>query len=322
MKKVIASLLLAATLAAALPSFADDVDKLFEEGSAAAQAGNFELAYEKMKAAWSQRPSFDVAANLAFVEQRLGKKREAAEHLEYALSTFPATGDAATKERMQTDLNALRTELARVQVDAPEGCAIKVDGEERGRAPLPQVYLYVEPGKRTVEGTLPGEKGSATIDAQPGQTIAIKIVLKSENDGTVTHPPKKESPVPLWAGLVVGGIGIGGLGAGIGLAVAAGTSGSNADDATAALPSRDACQGSSPDAACQGITDDLDSRDLLSNASMGAFIAGGILIAGGAALIGVHFAVPGDSGAEPDETAWVLPWVGPDAVGATFGRSF
>ena len=319
MKRAFASLLVAATLAAATPSLADDVDKLFEEGAAASQAGNFELAFEKMTAAWRQRPSFDIAANLAFVEQRLGKKREAAEHLEYALSTFPATGDAATKERMQQDLAALRAELTRVQIDAPEGCAIKVDGEDRGRTPLPQVYLYVEPGKRTVQGSLPGEKGEEVIEAQPGQTIAIKIVLKKDDDGTVIVPPPRKSPVPLWAGLVVGGLGIGGLGAGVGLLVAAGSAGSNADDATGALPSRNACQGSSPDAACQGIQDDLDTRDLLSNASMGAFIAGGILVAGGATLLGLHFA---GGSSDEEETGWVLPWVGPEGAGVTFGRSF
>ncbi len=319
MKRAFASLLLAASLAAATPSLADDVDKLFEEGSAAAQAGNFDLAYEKMTAAWKQRPSFDVAANLAFVEQKLGKKREAAEHLEYALSTFPATGEPAAKERMLQDLNTLRAELTRVQVDAPEGCAIQVDGEERGRTPLPQVYLYVEPGQRTVVGTLPGEKGQEVIEAKPGQTIAIKIVLKKEDDGSVIVPPPKASPVPLWAGLVVGGLGIGGLGAGIGLAVAAGSAGSNADDAAAALPSRNACQGSSPDAACQGIQDDLDTRDLLSNVSLGTLIGGGVLVAGGAVLLGLHFA---GGSSDPEETGWVLPWVGPEGAGVTFGRSF
>jgi hypothetical protein len=316
-RSIASSLFLAASLLTA-PALADEVDTLFQEGSAAAQAGNFEVAYEKMSAAWARRPSFDIAANLAFVEQRLGKRREAAEHLEYALSTFPASADPATKTRMQQDLNALRGDLARVQVEAPEGCEIRVDGETRGHTPLPQLYLYVEPGTRQVEGTRAGEKGAATVEAKPGQTIAIKIVLQPAGGGE-TPKPGGESPVPLWAGLVAGGVGLAGLGAGIGLAVAAGTSGANADDATDALPSRSACQGATPDASCQSIEEDLETRDLLSNASMGAFIAGGVLIAGGAVLLGVHFA--GGSNA-PDERAWITPWFGPSGGGVGFGRSF
>jgi len=218
---------------------------------------------------------------------------------------------------MQQDLNALRGELARVQVEAPEGCEIRVDGESRGVTPLAQTYIYVEPGTRQLEGTRPGEKGAATVDVKPGQTLAIKIVLQPA--GGDTSKPAADAPVPLWAGLVVGGLGVAGLGVGIGLAVAAGTSGANADDATDALPSRNACQGATPHASCQGIQDNLETRDLLSNASMGAFVAGGVLLAGGAVLLGVHFA--GGSSA-PDERAWVTPWFGPSGAGVGVGRSF
>ena len=52
---------------------------------------------------------------------------------------------------------------------------------------------------------------------------------------------------------------------------------------------------------------------------MGAFVAGGVLLAGGAVLLGVHFA--GGSSA-PDERAWVTPWFGPSGAGVGVGRSF
>jgi hypothetical protein len=317
MRTFLATLLVAATVAASSPCFADEVDTLFQEGTAAAKAGDYPTAYDKIIAVWKQRPSFDVAANLAFVEQRLGKKRDAAEHLEYALATFPATGDQALKDRMQTDLAALRAELGRVQVDAPEGCTLSVDGEERGRTPLEASFIYVQPGKRVFEGTRPGERGMTEVEVKPGQTLAIKIVLEPEKTGTT--PKAEPSPVPLWPGLVVGGLGIGGLGAGIGLAVAAGSARSNAETAKEGLGSPNACRSSTPDSACAGIQEDLETRDLFSNASMGVFIASGVLIAGGATLLGIHFA--GGSSAS-DETAVFVPWIGPGIAGGAFGGSF
>ncbi len=320
MRQAIAALLLLAAVAASPPAQADETDVLFDEAVVLIKEGKFEEAYPKLLSAWEKRQSFDVAANLGLVENKLGKKRDAAAHLDYALATFPTTGDAEVKERMQAMLTSLRAELGRLQVDAPEGCVLKIDGEERGRTPLPSVYLYVEPGARKVEGSRPGEVGVTTIDVKAGQSLAIKLVLEPA-EGPSGGTKAAEPPLPLWPGLLVGGLGVAGLGAGIGLAVAAGSSGSNADDATAALPSRGACQGASPPASCATIEEDLETRDLMSNAAVGAFVAGGVLTAAGVALVIVSAA--GASGAASDERAVVArPLLAPGFAGLGFSGAF
>ena len=46
-------------------AFADPVDVLYNEGVAAAQAGQVDVAYEKLRAAWALKQTYDIAANLA-----------------------------------------------------------------------------------------------------------------------------------------------------------------------------------------------------------------------------------------------------------------
>ncbi|NUO54290.1 MAG: hypothetical protein HOV80_36055 [Polyangiaceae bacterium] len=328
MRALVATLCVAIIAACSVPAFAADPDQLFAESTAAAKEGNFQVAYEKMKEVWRLRPSYDVAANLAFYERKLGKTREAAEHLELALSQFPVTGEPVVRDRMKQDLDALRAELGRVEFDVPSGTIILVDGEERGKTPLKPAHVYVTPGKHTFEARRPGQRGSASIDVATGQATTVTIPLSKyegdddsgddkKNGGVVTTPDGSSEGIPLWSGIVVGGLGLAGIGAGIGLAVVAGSSGSSADEAAAALPSRTACQGDAPHESCASIADDLETRDLLSNASMGAFIAGGILVAGGATLIGLSAAGVGGT-----ENAAFVPWIGPGVAGATFAGSF
>jgi hypothetical protein len=327
MRALVATLCVALAATCSVPAFAVDADQLFAESTAAAKEGNFELAYEKMKEVWRLRPSYDVAANLAFYERKLGKMKEAAAHLELALEQFPVTGEPVVRDRMKQDLDSLRTGLARVEIDVPTGTFVWVDGEERGKTPLKPARVYLDPGKHTFEARRPGERGSATIQVEAGQATTVTIPLAKyegddgeggKDDGIVTPKPGGSSEgLPLWPGIVVGGLGLAGIGAGIGLAVAAGSSGSSADEAAAALPARTACQGDAPHESCASIADDLETRDLLSNASMGAFIAGGVLVAGGVTLIGLSAAGVGST-----DSAAILPWIGPGVAGATFAGSF
>lgn len=329
MRALVATLCVAIAATCSVPALAADPDQLFAESTAAAKEGNFQLAYEKMKEVWRLRPSYDVAANLAFYERKLGRMKEAAEHLELALSQFPVTGEPAVRDRMRQDLDALRKELGRVEFDVPTGTIIFVDGEERGKTPLSPPHVYVTPGKHSFEARRPGLRGSASIEAEAGQATTVTIPLSKyeggddekdggKDNGVVSPKPDGESGgIPLWPGLVVGGLGLAGIGAGIGLAVAAGSSGSSADEAAAALPSRGSCQGDAPHESCASIADDLETRDLLSNASMGAFIGGGVLLAGGATLVVLSIAGVGGS-----ENAAFLPWIGPGVAGGTFAGSF
>ena len=61
-------------------------------GEEAARAGRLSEAYDILLGAWRKKPTYDVAANLGSVELRLGKVRDAAEHLAFSVREYPPSG--------------------------------------------------------------------------------------------------------------------------------------------------------------------------------------------------------------------------------------
>lgn len=305
---------------------ADPADDLFKEGSALFEQGKTEEAYAKFSEAWKLKQSYDIAANLAVTERKLGRHKDAVQHLEYALKNFPPSLDANIKAAMETSLEASKKEIGALDVSCPSKTKLFLDGKDLAETPVGTIYL--EPGTYEL-GAANAEKGGTTITLQvsKGQKLAITLDLvpgkgpKLPEEGNKGGTEKKKGGgFPLWPGLVVGGVGVAGLGAGLGLALAAGGAGSEADDKTGALPSRDACLVDPPHADCQTIVDDLETRDTLTNASMGALIAGGVLLAAGGALIGVSAASGSSDDAAPASAGpavtGLAPWFGADGFGA------
>src|SRR5687768_10452564 len=148
------------------PASEDVADILFAEATRAMKEGQTQVAYEKLKLAWDRKKSMDIAANLALLERELGKKADAAQHLEFALRNFPPTGNDAIKQRMTDDLAALEKEVARVTLFAPPGATVRVDGRpiELHGAPV----LYIDPGTRKIDATHPAlGDAEQTVDVQP-----------------------------------------------------------------------------------------------------------------------------------------------------------
>lgn len=312
--------LLAASLSVSGLASGDEVDTLFEEGTAALEKGNYAAAYEKLSAAFEKRKSVDIAANLALAEVKTGKKREAAEHLAYGLANFPATGDPKARKRMQAQLDDLKKGLCEVKVAAEGGSKVLVGNVAVGLAPL-QSPLYVEPGNITVRVELEGRMGEQTVAGQAGDSLTIKVELTQTvgpqptgtATGTGTTPPPPPEEKPLWPAIVLGGVAAVGAGVGIGLTVVGTGKYGSAEEARAACADP-------PTVACETtVTDEFDGANGL--------IAGGIvgLSVAGAALIGmtIYLAIPGDT---PDEkaaaNALFLPIIGPDQIGGQFGMRF
>src|SRR6187551_3088835 len=63
----------------------DRADALFLQGKAAAQAKNWDEAYQLLAQAWELKQSYDIASNLGQVAYLLGKHAEAAQHVLFAL---------------------------------------------------------------------------------------------------------------------------------------------------------------------------------------------------------------------------------------------
>ena len=260
----------------------DEADALFNKGAAAFDAGKPEQAYELYLAAWKLKQTHDIAGNLAQVELALGKKRDAAEHIAFALAHFPPTVKSERREGMSKVLDGLRKDLGVLRIHVSVADArVALDRMPIGLAPLSD-EVFVDPGAHVIEATLKGYKlARAQVDAAKGSAQDVTLTLDGLSD-TPPLPPTTGSdpgkPVII-TGAVLGGVGLV-LGA-----VFAGVSKADADDAATkraamlAVGVTAAC-GPTPSAACQSAQSALQGRATFGNAAAWSFIAAGAVGAG------------------------------------------
>ena len=130
------------------------------QGRAAMARGERELAYAELTQAWDLEPSGDTAGLLGQVERRLCVLRspttycdlypDAARHLSFALRHLPPTYEADTPAKLKSWLTDVKTQVGTLQIQAPSGAEVWVDGKSLGTAPLTE-DVFVAPGTHTVE---------------------------------------------------------------------------------------------------------------------------------------------------------------------------
>jgi hypothetical protein len=287
------ALVLMGGLLISLPAKADPVDVLFGEGVAAAQAGQIEVAYEKLKAAWALRQTYDIAASLAVVEAALNKHRDAAEHFQFALDNFPPMTAADKRQQLEQGLAESRKKVGELTIDVAAGAEVEVNGRMVGVAPL-KGPVFVEPGQTTVTCKKKdfGE-GQALVQVNIGEAKDVKVEIRITTGG-------EEAEKPIWPTIVLSVVGAAGIGAGIGLTVVAFQKNSEAEDLAGTC-------GLGPDCVTQG-------DDLIGEANTFVGVGGAMFGLGGAALLGVliYNLVPADS---TTEKAAIVPIISPSEAG-------
>jgi hypothetical protein len=293
----------------------DDADTLFEKGMAALSAGHTQQAYDLDLAAWKLKQTHDIAGNLAQVELMLGKKRDAAEHIAFALAHFPPTVSSDRREGLKKVLDGLRKELGvlRVRVSVAEARVV-LDGTPLGPASLAG-EVFVEPGPHVVEATLAGYKPArAPVDAAKGsaQDVTLELVKIAE------PPPARRSVVP---GAVLGGIAGAALVTGIGLYAGG----------RAKIPSvrtlHDSIVSAGHNCTPGAPTYDARCGDLTSQAATGTTlqqVGDGLMIGAGAVAVGtlIYFVAPSSAGTIKSGSLRVTPALSPSATGLVFSGSF
>jgi len=221
---------LAASCAIAPTAVAEPADVLYKEGAAAAEAGQLDVAFEKLKAAWALRQTYEIAANLAAVENALGKHRDAAEHFQFALENFPSIGEQGARAQLQSGLDAARKKVGELKISVAAGATVEVNGRVVGIAPL-KSPVFVEPGQATISCKKPdfGE-GKALVEVRVGEAQDVRVEIRV----TTGDPPAGEKPI--WPAIVLGIVGAGGIGAGIGLTVVGVQKNGEAEDLAAGCP--------------------------------------------------------------------------------------
>ena len=188
----VVSALAFATLAHADDAAMAEAQARFNEGLHLADSAKFEEARLKFLQAFAVLKAPAVLFNLASTEQKTGHDVEAIEHYRAFLKS--GANDTritdAMRDKARQNIADLLKKVGQVEIDAPDGAKISVDGkplEEPPKAPVP-----VTPGKHTIEAAFSGKIKSVTVDAPLGQVVKAKIDFDSGPDGTYAPPETGE----------------------------------------------------------------------------------------------------------------------------------
>lgn len=275
--RVFGVLVLAGAMGASGLAHADEAEAKNEEGKELSKRGEFEGARLRFLQALGLRPMAKTMLNLCVVEQQLKLEQEAIKHCRQFLTAKDA--DPAMVQTVQDGiLRELELATGRVRFEAQPGQKIEVDGRVVGTAPL-TVPIDLKAGEH--ECSAGGKVVKVVIKG--GESVTVKLPL----EGHDAAPPKETKKGSWVAPVVLAGIGVAGVGAGVVLGVLASGKATTLEDARTAGRT---CAGTS-DPACQDLNDALSGGKGLRT---GSYIAYGV---GGAALLGAVIA-----------TAVIAPW--------------
>lgn len=300
---------------ASSPSAADEDrrTRLFKEGKAAADAGQWAEAAAKFREVVKIRSAPKALIALGVAEEKRGR-------LVAALSAYKQAREEAADKALVDELKTVSTALEAIRPRVPKltfspqdaliGAKLEIDGAD---ARLETDTVLVDPGDHTV--VVSGSKGTfrTSVSVGEGDQREINIVFgqagpaPTDTSGPISPPPDKGSAKPPTGAIVISVAGLALAGAGAALYGV----GSSEYDKAAAL-----CPGPS-------CTQDVLSQ---GNGARTQIIAGDILmIAGGAALTGgilwwIVSAATGKKKADlPQESSL---FVAPRPFGLTLGGRF
>lgn len=208
------SLLLCASLASAAPSKPDDEAKQkakteYLEGMKSYNLSEFQPALERFKEAYRSYPDASFLFNIAQCQRQLGQKAEAVKSYRAFLRTSPRTGARTEVEAIIASLEKALTDEQAAKGAKPTGTI--GPGETGVSDPTPPVTPTPTPTptpepKPTVAPT-PTPEPNPTITPAPQPTVVA------------SPPPKKRTGMWIAIGVVVGLVVVGGVGAGVGIAL-------------------------------------------------------------------------------------------------------
>ncbi|WP_437713283.1 hypothetical protein WMF45_46395 [Sorangium sp. So ce448] len=291
----------------------------YRKGVEAAKARRWLDAHAAYLEAWRLEQHFQIAANLARAELKLGKHRDAAEHISFFLREAEGVSELdRTLARQMLDEARAKIATLTLVVSRP-GATVLIDGVPVGTSPL-EGELYVEPGERRIEARLQGESPvQSSVALAPGasQQVALRFAAGApvERDAAVERtaapaaavqprtPPRRPSAAPDRGAagpsmaLVATGGAATGLALGTAIVVRVIADRSERAGSNAAVPGADSCyaSGHTPlqGAPCRVVDRHRVDAARLYNVSTGVFAAAGVL---GAATVG--YALYGGSRAD------------------------
>ncbi|MBI5535957.1 MAG: hypothetical protein HY898_24770 [Deltaproteobacteria bacterium] len=345
-----ALLLVAATVAGTPARAADPQDTLttawtdrardlYNEGRDLYAKQEWEKAHAAFRAAAGVKQHWQIAAMLGHCEVRLGRFRDAAEHLAWALRKGGKAPSTQELNAMQIAFDGSRSRVASmiVQVDVA-GAEVLVDNAPIGVAPLLDP-VFVAPGNHRFEARASGRTPVfTTVDLAAGASQILELSF-SEGAAQISKAPPTQRPEtpstdsgvqPRTIALIAGaGLTAISLGVGIGYAL---KKSSADDDAKSLLASAVQSYGPAPCyqpqagavGACEAVRDANDRRNSAGKIETVAFVSAGVF---GAATIATWLLWPSKKKSETTSaratgtsaaTATIVPTVGGLAVIGSF----
>lgn len=248
-------------------------EELFRKGNELYKASKWAEAEASYLEAWSLQRTYDLAANLGHTEFKLGKEREAAEHLSFALSNWPLTAKSEQRELAQQRFAEVRQKIGALSVRASvAGADVWIDNQRVGKTPL-AAEMFVLPGKHTVRASLEGyEPVSQTIVVDQGGSREVALALQRLAVQRSDASGPRKSTALIVSGAVVSAAAVG---AGVGLTLAANGKGNEATGMREGLKHLEAgCPTLNSDQ-CAQTKEALATQSLFSNLALASFIVGG-----------------------------------------------
>jgi hypothetical protein len=314
-------------------------DELFRAGNQAFAAGDARAAYDAYREAWSLRKSFDIACNLGRTEAELSLSRDAAEHLDYCIRTYPASSREDLRDaraRFQELFAEVRSRVAALRIESkPQGAEVTVDGARYGTTPLAG-DVFVDPGRHRVRAELLGFRPEEReVEVAAGASIVVSFPLA--RDAAPVQPSTAATPGPaappnvvsdrrtatLRTTVVVSGAALTlvATGVGAGFAFDADATRGRIDRVSRLLrersdPSACAAENAPPD--CKTLADEVDHERRARELSDVFFAASAIT---SLATVAAWFLLPDDA-PESKGGARVMPWVSSASAGVSLTGSY
>jgi len=301
---------------------------LFDAAQALMQQGKFAEACPKLAESYRLDPQLGAILHLGDCLEKAGRFASAYASFREASELAAKRGDPRESTAAER-AKALEPKLSRLRIDVVAkvpGLEVLRDGLLLNEASW-SAAIPVDPGKHEIEARAPGYESWHTHVDVAGEGTAVSAEIPALNKkpeaaqtggAATTGGPvvnlQMDDPgsTQRTLGWVTGGVGVVGLG--VGLAFTLQKSG-KLDSRDSVCPSGMSCQAGDQER-IDTLTEEARQAGTLATVS---FIAGGVLIAGGAVLI---FTAPKARVTQAARSTWVLPVAGRDGFGVFAGHRF
>jgi len=161
---------------------------LVRESAAASAKDDWERARTALLRAWEIKSLPMIAANLGYVEVKLGLYRDAAQHLKFFLDNAPA-GHAERRADAERQFVECQKHIAVVSVTTNvPGAQVSMDATDIGLTPMEKKF-FVEPGTHSFRVSHSGYQSELrTVSVDADKEVILQFVLHAELAASAPPP--------------------------------------------------------------------------------------------------------------------------------------